>query len=176
MDTNWNFPYHNIQFWIRMKLYIHYSGSLRDRLVQPQRLNKDLVEDWYFKCQEQMPRKQTVLSNHRIGSHDIKCVHPTFETQKVFKSTLNKTQLCLFIGLFEITFYHILRNWPSQIISRRSLKDCSFFYRLKMLIILKNIVHQQAKPLKNFKCDSPACLFCPSLTLSAQKPIEMGGC
>jgi len=28
-----------------MKLYINNSGSLSDRLVQPQRLNKDLVED-----------------------------------------------------------------------------------------------------------------------------------
>jgi len=29
---------------------------------------------------------------------------------------------------FEITFYHISRNLPSQIISRRSLKDFSFIY------------------------------------------------
>jgi len=63
-----------------MKLYINNSGSLSDRLVQPQRLNKDLVEDWYFKCQEQIPRKQTVPSIHRIGFQDIKCVHPAFET------------------------------------------------------------------------------------------------
>ncbi|GEM_PF-5048567 len=40
--------------------FCNYSGSICDRLVQAHRLNKDLVEDWYFKYQELVPRKQTL--------------------------------------------------------------------------------------------------------------------
>ena len=47
--------------------FINYSGSISDRLVQHRRLNKDLVEDWYFKCQERGPRKQTVSSISSSG-------------------------------------------------------------------------------------------------------------
>ncbi|GEM_PF-1925719 len=70
--------------------FINYSGSISDRLVQHRRLNKDLVDDWYFKCQERGPRKQTLraISSSRLVTKTSSAFNPHL---RVFSYTLRRT-------------------------------------------------------------------------------------